>query len=70
MRCCLRFRVSGSFQHFRGTPMQSAQGVRSTTMGESRKRPEESLLSFGRFLLSPATGAGRQVDGSAALQFY
>ena len=41
----------------RGTPMQSAQGVRSTTEGESRKRPEESLLSSGRFRLSPATGA-------------
>ena len=36
------------------------EGVRSTTMGESRKRTEESLLSSGRFRLSPATGAGRQ----------
>jgi len=32
------------------------EGVRSTTMGESRKRTEESLLSSGRFRLSPATG--------------
>ena len=31
------------------------QGVRSTTKGESRKRTEESLLSSGRFRLSPAT---------------
>ena len=45
----------------RGTPMQSAQGWRSQTKGESRKRTEESLLSSGRFRLSPATGAGRQV---------
>ena len=37
------------------------QGVRSTTKGESRKRTEESLLSSGRFRLSPATGAGWQV---------
>ena len=38
------------------------EGVRSKTMGESRKRTEESLLSSGRFRLFPATGAGgRQV---------
>ena len=36
-------------------------GWRSQTKGESRKRTEESLLSSGRFRLSPATGAGRQV---------
>ena len=35
-------------------------GWRSQTKGESRKRTEESLLSSGRFRLSPATGAGRQ----------
>ena len=33
------------------------EGVHSTTMGESRKRTEESLLSSGRFRLSPATEA-------------
>ena len=33
--------------------------------GESRKRTEESLLSSGRFRLSPVTGGG-----SAAFQFY
>ena len=38
---------------------RSAQGVRSTTKGESRKRTEESLLSSGRFRLSPATGVAR-----------
>ena len=32
------------------------EGVRSTAKGESRKRAEESLLSSGRFRLSPATG--------------
>ena len=32
------------------------EGVHSTTKGESRKRAEESLLSSGRFRLSPATG--------------
>ncbi len=31
-------------------------GWRSQTKGESRKRTEESLLSSGRFRLSPATG--------------
>ena len=36
-------------------------GWRSQTKGESRKRTEESLLSSGRFRLSPATEAGRQV---------
>ena len=40
----------------RGTPFLIGAGVRSTTMGESRKRTEESLLSSGRFRLSPATG--------------
>ena len=49
----------------RGTPMQSAQGWRSQTKGESRKRTEESLLSSGRFRLSPATGA----HNTAAFQF-
>ena len=34
---------------------RSAQGWRSQTEGESRKRTEESLLSSGRFRLSPAT---------------
>ena len=38
---------------------RSAQGWRSQTEGESRRRTEESLLSSGRFRLSPATG-GRQ----------
>ena len=38
---------------------RSARGWRSQTKGESRKRTEESLLSSGRFRLSPATG-GRQ----------
>ena len=38
---------------------RSAQGWRSQTKGESRKRTEENLLSSGRFRLSPATG-GRQ----------
>ena len=33
---------------------RSARGVRSTTKGESKKRTEESLLSSGRFRLSPA----------------
>ena len=46
---------------------RSAQGVRSTTEGESRKQTEESWLSSGRFRLSPATG---RVGGSAAFQFY
>ncbi len=46
---------------------RSARGVRSTTKGESRKRTEESLLSSGRFRLSPATGL---LSGSAAFQFY
>ena len=41
------------------------KGWRSQTKGESRKRTEESLLSSGRFRLSPATGGG-----SAAFQFY
>ena len=49
---------------------RSAQGWRSQTVGESRKRTEESLLSSRRFRLSPATGGGRQVGGSAAFQFY
>ena len=35
--------------------------------GESRKRTEESLLSSGRFRLSPATGLE---GGSAAFQLY
>ena len=39
---------------------RSAEGWRSQTKGESRKRTEESLLSSGRFRLSPATGAGGQ----------
>ena len=43
----------------RGTLMQSAQVWRSQTKGESRKRTEESLLSSGRFRLSPATGVAR-----------
>ena len=38
---------------------RSAQGWRSQTKGESRKRTEESLLSSGRFRLSPATGVAR-----------
>ena len=38
------------------TDRRSAQGWRSQTEGESRKRTEESLLSSGRFRLSPATG--------------
>ena len=40
----------------RGTPILIGVGWRSQTMGESRKRTEESLLSSGRFRLSPATG--------------
>ena len=44
---------------------RSAQGWRSQTKGESRKRTEESLLSSGRFRLSPATGA----HNTAAFQF-
>ena len=38
---------------------RSAHGWRSQTEGESRKRTEESLLSSGRFRLSPATGVAR-----------
>ena len=38
---------------------RSAQGWRRQTKGESRKRTEESLLSSGRFRLSPATGVAR-----------
>ena len=53
-------RPRGSGQH------SWTQGVRSTTKGESRKRTEESLLSSGRFRLSPATGAG----GQGHSQFY
>ena len=46
----------------RGTPILIGVGWRSQTMGESRKRTEESLLSSGRFRLFHATGAGgRQV---------
>ena len=44
---------------------RSAQGWRSQTEGESRRRTEESLLSSGRFRLSPATGA----HNTAAFQF-
>ena len=63
---CKQMRMTNAFnQRPRGMLMESAQGVRSTTKGESRKRTEESLLSSGRFRLSPATGGG-----SAAFQFY
>ena len=54
---CKQMRMTNAFnQRPRGMLMESAQGVRSTTKGESRKRTEESLLSSGRFRLSPATG--------------
>ena len=42
---------------------RSAQGVHSTTKGESRKRTEESLFSSGRFRLSPATGRSGRWPG-------
>ena len=60
---CKQMRMTNAFnQRLRGMLMESAQGVHSTTKGESRKRTEESLLSSGRFRLFPATGAGgRQV---------
>ena len=45
------------------------EGVRSTTMGESRKRTEESLLSSGRFRLSPATGWGGRWQGPLPVLF-
>ena len=41
------------------------KGVHSTTKGESRKRTEESLLSSGRFRLSPATGTYLQAPPSS-----
>ena len=44
------------------------EGVRSTTMGESRKRTEESLLSSGRFRLSPATGTHSPAQPSSLIQ--
>ena len=53
--CRLLLRIYAANQP-RGTPMKSAQGWRSQTKGESRKRTEESLLSSGRFRLSSATG--------------
>ena len=43
----------------RGSGQRSwTQGWQSQTEGESKKRTEESLLSSGRFKLSPATGGG------------
>ena len=54
----------------RGTLMQSAQGWRSQTKGESRKRTEESLLSSGRFRLSPATGVARATPCFHPIDFY
>ena len=53
----------------RGSGQRSwTQGVRSTTEGESKKRTEESLLSSGRFRLSPATGGGAAVPPSIFIQ--
>ena len=52
----------------RGTPFLIGAGVRSTTMGESRKRTEESLLSSRRFRLSPATGPQAAVLPSSFIQ--
>ena len=43
-------------------------GWRSQTKGESRKRTEESLLSSGRFRLSPATGTYLQAPPSSLTQ--
>ena len=49
----------------RGSGQRSwTQGWQSQTEGESKKRTEESLLSSGRFRLSPATGGGAAVPPS------
>ena len=47
---------------------RSAQGWRSQTKGESRKRTEESSLSSGRFRLSPATGTHSPAQPSSLIQ--
>ena len=48
--------ISAPNHRTRGSGQRSwTQGWRSQTEGESRKRTEESLLSSGRFRLSPAT---------------
>ena len=49
---------------------RSAQGVRSTTRGESKKRTEESLLSSGRFRLSPAPQAAVPPPSFPPIDFY
>ena len=65
---CKQMRMTNAFnQRPRGMLMESAQGVRSTTKGESRKRTEESLLSSGRFRLSPATRAGWAARATSSL---
>ena len=47
------------------TAQLDARAGEARPKGESRERPEESLLSSGRFRLSPATGA----HNTAAFQF-
>ena len=53
----------------RGTPMQSAQGWQSQTEGEKFKRTDGACADPDTRIF-PATGAMRQVGGSAAFQFY
>ena len=56
--------ISAPNYRTRGSGQRSwTQGWRSQTEGESKKRTEESLLSSGRFRLSPATGRGGRWQG-------